>query len=245
MTNDDFQPSPGLGRILTTRLRQAINDPSRYTDRRDGDEPGDRATRAAVKAVDRALFENDLHLVPGKRLHELETLESDRADREQVASVTTTKQPQTLVLADIHPANLAFYVRDLLAAAGYRYSPDGPLHGQVRECCELIEGIRTTAYGATKEAGLLRTAHAAEVQRLTDLLDELRKRDESRESFVEKLAAELTQARTQARRIAEQLRTYNPDDHADNSQLDRYAESLVDRGTDLGDDPDGDIEGAD
>lgn len=72
---DDPQQLPSLGRILTTRLRQAINDPGRYTDRQDGDEPGDRATRAAVKAVDRALFENDLHLVPGRQLHYLEAVE--------------------------------------------------------------------------------------------------------------------------------------------------------------------------
>lgn len=61
-----------IERVLGTRLRQAINDPSRHVMREANDSFGDVAARAAIAATILGLFENDLHLITGERLAELE-----------------------------------------------------------------------------------------------------------------------------------------------------------------------------
>lgn len=86
---------------------------------------------------------------------------------------------------------LAFYVRDLLDAAGYRYSPDGPLHGQVRECCELITDTRAMHDDLSARIDTERERHAAEVQRLEDLVTELRKQLVAALKLTQKHGAEI------------------------------------------------------
>lgn len=67
-----------LDRMLGDRIRTAIHDPARYTDRRGAAEDhavelrSEWTARAVVLAIERGLFENDYRLVPGKTLFELE-----------------------------------------------------------------------------------------------------------------------------------------------------------------------------
>lgn len=70
---------------------------------------------------------------------------------------------------------LAFIVRDLMAAAGYRYQPDKPLTDQARMCGQLIENTRSELEHEIADRKEAFAQHAAETQRLTDLVTELRK----------------------------------------------------------------------
>lgn len=71
--------------------------------------------------------------------------------------------------------SLAFYVRDLIAAAGYHYNPNEPLHGQIRECDDLIRLHRQQLNETVEE--LVNTRHDANAaeQRDADLIAELRR----------------------------------------------------------------------
>lgn len=70
---------------------------------------------------------------------------------------------------------LAFIVRDLMDAAGYRYAPGGPLAEQALECGDLIKEQADQALAAARDRKQLTEKHLAEKQRLTDLVNELRK----------------------------------------------------------------------
>ncbi len=70
---------------------------------------------------------------------------------------------------------LAFIVRDLMAAAGYEYEPTAELAGQAQLCAELIHDHRARADDLALTLEALTTTHRAEVQRLTDLVAELRR----------------------------------------------------------------------
>lgn len=92
---------------------------------------------------------------------------------------------------------LAFIVRDLMDAAGYQYDPGRPLAEQARECCDQIRLARIDRDSATGEVDRLNGEHAAEVQRLTDLVNELRK--------------QLTGAEHRIDNLGDALRSYGAD----------------------------------
>lgn len=90
-------------------------------------------------------------------------------DLEQAAAGTPTPDARN------DAGLLAFIVRDLMAAAGYRYQPDKPLTDQARMCGQLIENTRSELEHEIADRKEAFAQHAAETQRLTDLVTELRK----------------------------------------------------------------------
>jgi len=145
-------PAPDLTRILGGRLRQAIGDPGNFVRLHEGELRDEWLARATTVAIEMALWENDTTLVAGKELF-------DREHRD----------------ARNDAGLLAFIVRDFMAAAGYPYRPDRPLTDQATQCAELIRTFRKSHEQLEIKLGNQYEHHAAEVQRLTDLVSELRK----------------------------------------------------------------------
>lgn len=72
-------------------------------------------------------------------------------------------------------ATFALFVRELMDAAGHEYDPARPIAEQVRECGHVIRDDRRRI--GILQVGLDQTIEQnnAEIRRLTDLVDELRK----------------------------------------------------------------------
>lgn len=120
---------------------------------------------AARGIVEQWLKEHDQTLIPRERLAELQLAERHADDfRKRLEHQATHDAGQ-----------LAMHVRDLMAAAGYHYDPDEPLHDQVRGCDQQIRDIRAIRDELSTRLRIDSDRHGDEVRRLTDLVDELRK----------------------------------------------------------------------
>lgn len=143
---------------------------------------------------------------------------------------------------------LAFIVRDLMDAAAYPYTPDRPLTEQARECCQEIHDGWEKRRELDRLLVQAHDRHDAEVQRLTDLVDELRKQLAGADRHAAPLQDRALEAESLTRElsadlVAERQRTADLDQLLQQrdalSDLDQQIRTAVDDMS--GKDPDGDV----
>lgn len=233
-----------LDRMLGDRIRTAIHDPARYTDRRGAAEDhgaeqrSEWTARAVVLAIEGGLFELEQRAghaqtpVPGPESAAdgltalpdgpggVETPNGAHGGDERPCPQKTPHAPhgwahawpEQGANAGYDYANrtcpgipnerndaglLAFIVRDLMDAAGYQYDPGRPLAEQARECGQVIRDFREGLVALQVEFGAANQRYAAETQRLTDLVDELRKQLAGADRHTEQLQQQLLETRAE------------------------------------------------